>query len=120
MTINLAQSAVDYHLKRLFEELEFQAIGGVTTRAEIMRALEQYNLADPWLDHLVVDFDEDRHWIVLRRNRLAIACNLGAEATTVPVSGELVLAWATPTCNGETTDLPAHSFAILRLPREQT
>ena len=72
------------------------------------------DLADPWLDHLVVDFDEDRHWIVLRRNRLAIACNLGAETTTVPVSGELVLAWDTPTVNCETTDLPAHSFAILR------
>ena len=78
------------------------------------------DLADPWLDHLVVDFDEDQHWIVVRRNRLAIACNLGAETATVPVAGELVLAWDTPTVNGETSELPAQSFAILRLSREQT
>ncbi len=78
------------------------------------------DLADPWLDHLVVDFDEDQHWIVLHRNRLAIACNLGAETATVPVAGELVLTWDTPTVNGETSELPAHSFAILRLSREQT
>ena len=78
------------------------------------------DLADPWLDHLVVDFDEDQHWIVVRRNRLAIACNLGAETATVPVAGELVLAWDTPTINGETSELPAQAFAILRLSREQT
>jgi maltooligosyltrehalose trehalohydrolase len=75
------------------------------------------DLADPWLDHLVVDYDEDQHWVIMRRNQLAIACNLGTETTTVPVSGELVLAWDTPTPGdeaGETTDLPAHSFAILR------
>ena len=78
------------------------------------------DLADPWLDHLVVDYDEDQHWIVVRRNWLAIACNLGAETATVPVAGELVLAWDTPTVNGETSELPAQSFAILRLSREQT
>ena len=78
------------------------------------------DLADPWLDHLVVDYDEDQHWIILRRNRLMIACNLGTEPTTLPVTGELVLAWDRPEIGGETTELPAHSFAILRSPREQT
>jgi maltooligosyltrehalose trehalohydrolase len=72
------------------------------------------DLADPWLDHLVVDYDESQHWIVLRRNRLAIACNLGTQPTAVPVTGELVLAWDAPTVNAETTELLAHSFAILR------
>jgi len=78
------------------------------------------DLADPWLDHLVLDYDEDQHWVIMRRNRLVIACNLGTELTTVPVTGELVLAWDTPTVNDETTELPAHSFAILRLLREQS
>ncbi len=72
------------------------------------------DLADPWLNDLVVDYDEDRRWISVRRNRLLIACNLGTEPTTVPITGELVLAWGTPTVGGEGTELPAHSFAILR------
>jgi len=52
--------------------------------------------------------------IMMRRNRLVIACNLGTETTTVPVTGELVLAWDAPTVDDETTELPAHSFAVLR------
>jgi maltooligosyltrehalose trehalohydrolase len=72
------------------------------------------DLADPWLEHLVIDYDEDQRWIVMRRSRLVIACNLGTETTTVPVTGELVLAWDAPTVDDETTELPAHSFAVLR------
>ena len=37
------------------------------------------DLGDPWLDHLVLDYDEDQHWVIMRRNRLVIACNLGTE-----------------------------------------
>ncbi|OMC43140.1 malto-oligosyltrehalose trehalohydrolase [Mycobacterium sp. IS-1264] len=73
------------------------------------------DLADPWLDHLAVDYDEEQAWIVLRRGRLRIACNLGAEPVTVPLTGDVVLAWGEPTVGGETTELPAHSFAILRV-----
>ena len=72
------------------------------------------DLADPWLDHLVVDYDEEKRWIVLRRNRVAIACNLGAEPVTVPVSGELLLAWDAPDIGESTSELPAHSVAVLR------
>lgn len=72
------------------------------------------DLADPWLEHLVIDYDEDQRWIMMRRNRLVIACNLGTETTTVPVTGDLVLAWDAPTVDDETTELPAHSFAVLR------
>jgi maltooligosyltrehalose trehalohydrolase len=72
------------------------------------------DLADPWLEHLTVDYDEDLRWIVLRRNRLSIACNLGAEAVTVPVRGEPVLAWDPPSVGESGTELPPHSFAILR------
>jgi maltooligosyltrehalose trehalohydrolase len=54
----------------------------------------------------------------LRRGAFAIACNLGTEPVTVPVRGEVVLAWEQPTL-GETTVLPGHSFAILRGVNEQ-
>ena len=72
------------------------------------------DMADPWLEHLTVDYDEDQRWIIMRRNRLAIACNLNTEAVSVPISGELVLAWNSAIIGDKTTDLPAHSFAILR------
>jgi len=72
------------------------------------------DLADPWLEHVVVDYDEDRRWIVMRRNRLVIACNLGTEATSVPVSGELVLSWNSPSIGAKATELPGHSSTILR------
>ncbi|GAB7141534.1 malto-oligosyltrehalose trehalohydrolase [Mycobacterium riyadhense] len=77
------------------------------------------DLADPWLDHLVVDYDEEQRWIVVRRNRLVIACNFGARETSVPVSGQLVLAWDSPNIAATATQLPPHSFAALRL-RERT
>jgi maltooligosyltrehalose trehalohydrolase len=72
------------------------------------------DFADPWLDHLVVDCDEGARWITMRRGQLAVACNLGTAAVAVPVHGEVVLAWGEPTVGAETTELPGHSFAILR------
>jgi maltooligosyltrehalose trehalohydrolase len=72
------------------------------------------DLADPWLEHLIVDYDEQARWIVLRRGRLAVACNLGAESAAVPVTGELVLCSESPGISDETTELGPHSFAILR------
>ena len=74
---------------------------------------DEPDFADPWLDHLKVEYDEEARWIVLHRGAFAIACNLGAEPVTVPISGEVVLASAEPTV-GDATDLPGHSFAILR------
>jgi maltooligosyltrehalose trehalohydrolase len=72
------------------------------------------DLADPWLEHLLVDYDEDRRWIVMRRGALTIACNLGAEPVDVPFTGEVVLSWGSPDVGDESTELPAYSFAILR------
>ncbi len=72
------------------------------------------DLADPWLDHLHVEFDERQRWIVMRRGALSIACNLGEDATSVPVTGELVLAWGEPEPGPDATTLAGHSFAILR------
>ena len=59
------------------------------------------DLADPWLDHLRVDYDEEQRWVVLGRGSLSIACNLGTEAVDVPVTGEVVLAWGGPSRSGE-------------------
>jgi maltooligosyltrehalose trehalohydrolase len=72
------------------------------------------DLADPWLEHLIVDYDEDARWIVMRRGRLAVACNLGAEPAVVPFTGELVLSSDSPRVAEESTELAPHSFAILR------
>jgi maltooligosyltrehalose trehalohydrolase len=72
------------------------------------------DLADPWLDNLQVDYDEERRWIVMRRGSLAIACNLGPAPVDVPVSGEVVLAWGEPEAGATSTRLPGHSFAIVR------
>jgi maltooligosyltrehalose trehalohydrolase len=71
------------------------------------------DLADPWLDHMAIDYDEDRRWIVMHRGRLVIACNLGAEAVSVPFTGDVVLCSAPPGVDA-TTELQPYSFAILR------
>ncbi|MEB4211880.1 malto-oligosyltrehalose trehalohydrolase [Mycobacterium sp. 94-17] len=70
-------------------------------------------MADPWLDHLAVDYDEDERWISVARGRLRIACNLGVELVRVPVTGAVVLAWDEPTVDADGTVLQGHSFAIL-------
>jgi maltooligosyltrehalose trehalohydrolase len=72
------------------------------------------DLADPWLDHMRVDHDEAQRWIVMHRGSLSIACNLGADAVTVPVAGDVVLAWGDPAADGDGTKLDGHSFAVVR------
>ena len=72
------------------------------------------DLADPWLDHLRVDYDEAQRWMVIYRGSLAIVCNLGTEAVDVPVAGEVVMAWGEPEADLKTSRLEGHSFAILR------
>ena len=73
------------------------------------------DMADPWLNHMKVDYDEDQRWIVMRRGSLAIVCNLNDEQVTIPVTGEPVLAWGEPTVDDDATRLGGHSFAVLRL-----
>jgi maltooligosyltrehalose trehalohydrolase len=71
------------------------------------------DLADPWLDDLRIEYDEEQRWIVMHRGALAVACNLGKASATVPVAGTVVLAWDEPTV-GDATVLPGHSFVVLR------
>lgn len=105
----------------LRSKLDWAELGGgeharllATYRDLIALRRTETDLADPWLDHLVVDYDEEQRWIVVRRGALRIACNLSAEPVTVPVAGEVVVAWGEPTIGAESTVLEAHSFAILR------
>jgi maltooligosyltrehalose trehalohydrolase len=81
----------------------------------LIRLRAEADLADPWLSHLIVDYDEDNRWIAMRRGQLVLVCNLSEAAVSVPVSGELVLAWGSPTFENETTQLPGQSFAVLRV-----
>jgi maltooligosyltrehalose trehalohydrolase len=72
------------------------------------------DLSDPWLDHMRVEYDEDARWIVMHRGSLAIACNLGADAVDVPVTGEVVLTSGEPHVDTAATRLEGHSFAVVR------
>ncbi|WP_297775720.1 malto-oligosyltrehalose trehalohydrolase [Mycobacterium sp.] len=74
------------------------------------------DLADPWLEHLTVDYDEDQGWIAVVRGRLRIVCNLGTEPVRVPVGGDVVLAWGQPAVDADGTVLQGHSFVILSVP----
>jgi maltooligosyltrehalose trehalohydrolase len=76
------------------------------------------DMSDPWLTHLRVDFDERRRWIVMRRGRIAIACNLGTEPAGVDVTGETLLQWGGPEVGVQTTTLPGHSVAVVREPMD--
>ena len=101
-------------------ELKWDALdsGDHARLLELYRALialrhAEPDLADPWLDHMSVDYDEAQRWIALYRGAFTLVCNLGEETVTVPVAGEIVLASADPTV-GDGTELPGQSFTILR------
>ena len=50
-------------------------------------------LADPRLDRVEVQFDEDERWLVVHRGSLRVVINVGAEPARVPVAaGEILLA----------------------------
>lgn len=72
------------------------------------------DLADRWLDNLVVDYDEEHRWIAVRLGGLTVACNLGTEPVSVPCAGEHVLSSEPIGIGDNSTELPGHSFAVLR------
>ncbi|MFE3289882.1 malto-oligosyltrehalose trehalohydrolase [Rhodococcus sp. NPDC059234] len=87
-------------------------------RALIALRAERAELTDPWLEHLVVDYDEDERWIVLVRGDIRLACNLGPSPVTVPVGGRPLLWWDPPTQDQTASAIvvPGHSFVILDAP----
>ncbi len=55
-------------------------------------------LSDPRFGHLSVRYDDEARWLVLHRDGIAVACNLGTERRPVPVDGtprEVLLASTT-------------------------
>jgi maltooligosyltrehalose trehalohydrolase len=83
-------------------------------RALIQLRHDEPDMADAWLPHLGVEVDEEQRWIVMRRGRIAIACNLAARPVSVPWGGEKLLAWGDPQICESATTLPGHSVAVLR------
>ncbi len=72
------------------------------------------DLADPWLDHLRVDYDEDARWFVMHRGSIAVACTLGESDTDVPVTGDVLLTFGDADVGADTTRMGGHSVAVLR------
>jgi maltooligosyltrehalose trehalohydrolase len=73
-------------------------------------------LADPRLDALGVDCDEDQRWLVLRRGSLRVVCNLAARPRLVPLDApvtEVLLGNGTVDIAADGVTLSAESFAVL-------
>jgi maltooligosyltrehalose trehalohydrolase len=83
-------------------------------RALIALRRSERDLRDPWLDNLDVGCDEAARWIALHRGTLTVACNLGTEPVPVPFTGEVVLSSEPFAAGEQRTELPPHSFVILR------
>jgi len=74
-------------------------------------------LTDGAFDAVSVDFDEDAGWLVLAHGPVTVLCNIGSEAWTVPVAGELELASEKGiTAGGGSVVLPPESVVVLRTP----
>jgi maltooligosyltrehalose trehalohydrolase len=83
-------------------------------RALIALRHSEPDMADPWLPHLVVEVDEERRWIVMRRGRIAVAGNLGTEPVRVAVTGQILLQWGGVDVGEGGTTLPGHTVAVVR------
>ncbi len=57
------------------------------TRDLIALRKSRPELTDGRRDRVLVTYDEDERWLVVRRGRVAVACNLSAERRRVPVPG---------------------------------
>jgi maltooligosyltrehalose trehalohydrolase len=75
--------------------LDWQELGDPTHRSmlEWHRDLLALRLAYPELtdgrlEAVRVDFDEEAGWMIVRRGRVAVACNVGLVTVTLPVGGE--------------------------------
>jgi maltooligosyltrehalose trehalohydrolase len=102
--------------KLKWDEVDLGEHGRLRTFYQSLIALRRSepDLADPWLDHLTIDYDEDARWFLMRRGGFAIACNLAEQDVDVPVTGETVLSWGEPQIGAEATRLGGHGVAVLR------
>jgi maltooligosyltrehalose trehalohydrolase len=65
-------------------------------------------LADPRLDQIHVEYDEDARWLLIHRGQLRIAANLGPAKATIPLGGGPARPVGDPTANplGNSTAKP--------------
>ncbi len=74
-------------------------------------------LADPRLDQVQVDYDEDARWLVFQRGGLRIAASLGPGTMRLPLAapGTAVLAASVPgvKIDGDTVVMPGAAFAVV-------
>jgi len=74
-------------------------------------------LADPRLDRVRADYDDDARWLVVRRGRLRIAANLGHGPLRLPLGrpGGALLATSSPlvTINRDAVTMPGATFAVV-------
>jgi maltooligosyltrehalose trehalohydrolase len=89
-------------------------------RALISLRRKHYELADGHLPDVQVRFDQDAGWLVMTREGLRVAVNVGDRAQQVPLDGEpvdVVLCWdpATTRLDERTVELGPHGSAVVRV-----
>ena len=78
-------------------------------------------LADPRLDQIHVDYDEDARWLLVHRGQLRIAANLGPSEATIPLGGgtakpvPLIASVPGLSISPDAVTLPPATFAVLDL-----
>ena len=104
----------ELHQERHAELLEW-------TRQLIALRRQRIELSDGRRDRVQVTYDEDARWLVVRRGRLHVICNLSGERTQVPVPGdalETVLESEPGAAFGPgRVELPAESVLVADLAR---
>ena len=89
------------------------------TRDLIALRRSRTELSDGRRDRVQVTHDEDARWIVVRRGRIAVACNLSAQRQAVPLPGtpDRVLLASEPgfAFGGQAVQLDGESVAVLEL-----
>ncbi len=89
--------------------------------SHLLRLRRQHpDLADPRLDRVGVDFDEEAQWVVVHRGAFEVLANLSEHAQPLPcASGEVIFGTWPGQENGQAAAglqimLPAHSACIIR------
>ena len=79
---------------------------------------EQPDLADPRLDRVTVDFDEDARWIIVHRGGFDVLANLADQSQFLPAApGDVIFATESGSRAGSSgVTLPARCAAIVRHP----
>jgi maltooligosyltrehalose trehalohydrolase len=75
----------------------------------------ELDLADPRLDQVIVDFDEDRGWMIIDRGSPIVVVNFADHPTMLPVaSSEVLLSSGITAVDGAQVELAAHAAVVLR------